>query len=100
MEIKHYAPPKRIHHHAMPIVIIAVTIFIASVAIVSKQVGVNGSSAGLVHDLFSRTLNVSPTSRGFVHISLNKTSNKHIGPEIDQAGRTVELMFTLNRYHP
>lgn len=99
MEMKHYATPKRINHHAMPIVIIALTIVIASVAFVSKQSGISGSSAGLAHDLFSRTLNVSPTPRGFVHVSLNKTSNKHIGPEIDQAGRTVELMFTLSKYH-
>ena len=96
MAVNTYRSSKRLHHHAMPILIVTVALFVVSMALVLQQNSATGSGVALVHDLFTRPVQVTPSSDGFAHVTLNKNTNEHISPEIVQAGRTTELMFNLD----
>lgn len=97
MEITHHPSPKRLHHHALPIVIVAIAILIVSTPLALHQNTLTGNGTALAHDLTTRPLHVTPTSNGFAHITLNENSNEHISPEVSQAGRSAELTFNLDR---
>lgn len=98
MEVRTHKPPKKLHHHALPVIIVAVAILVVSAPFVLQQNTVTGNGAALVHDLFTRPLHVTRSSNGFVHLTPN-TNAHHISPEVEQAGRTTELVFTLNNSH-
>jgi ABC-type uncharacterized transport system permease subunit len=99
MEINRRQSQKKIHHHALPIIIVTVAVLVVSIPLVLQQNSATGNEVGFVHDLFTRPLNVKSTSNGFAHISLNSNANEHISPEIEQAGRTTELIFSFNQDH-
>ena len=98
MEIAQKTLPKKLHHHAVPIVIITLAVMVVSTALVAQQNTLSGGGSSIVSDLFRRTLEVKPTSNGFAHVSLNR-NNEQVSPEVGQAGRTVELIFTFHRQH-
>lgn len=98
VEVTAYRPPKKIHHHALPVIIIAVAVFVVSAPFALQQDTTTGNGAALVHDLFTRPLKVTSTSKGFIHVTLNN-ANQRISPEVGQAGRTTELVFTLSESH-
>jgi hypothetical protein len=96
MEVSAHQSPKKIHHHAVPIVIVTLAVLVISIPLVLQRNTANGNGAALVHGLFTRPLNVTPTPNGFAHVTLNSNTNEHISPEIEQAGRTTELVFNLD----
>lgn len=97
MEIKPHRPQKKLHHHTVPILIFALMFLVFSIALLSQQNSTDSSGLALVHDLFTRPIEVKPTSNGFAHLTLNNDSNQHISPEVEQAGRTTELIFNLGQ---
>lgn len=99
MEIKHLNSSKNLHHHALPLVIIAIAVVIISTGFVSQQNTLSGNGTSLVSALFTRTLKVTPTSKGFARITLNDRSNEHVSSEINQAGRTTEIILSLEKHH-
>ena len=99
MEVTQRATPKKLHHHALPVVIIAVAVLVISAPFVLQQSTTTGNGLALVHDLFTRPLNVTPSSHGLAHITLNN-NDKRISPEVSQAGRTAELEFNLVHSKP
>jgi hypothetical protein len=99
MEVTKHRTPKKLHHHALPIVIIAVAVLVVSAPFVLQQSTMTGNGLALVHDLFTRPLQVTPTGHGLAHITLNN-NDQRISPEVSQAGRTAELEFTLDRSKP
>jgi predicted small secreted protein len=100
MEIDRRHTPKNLHHHALPIIITAVAVLVVSIPLVFQQNTATGNGVAIVHELFTRPLNVKHTSNGFAHLTLNDNANEHISPEVEQAGWTTELVFTLNRSEP
>jgi hypothetical protein len=100
MEVKNYQSPKKLHHHALPIVIVAIALLAASTPFVLHQNVASGNGAALIHDLSTHALKVTPASHGLGHITLNNNnSNHYVSPEVMQAGRTAELTFTLDQTH-
>ena len=97
MEISTPYRPKNLHHHALPIVIIAIAVLAVSTPYLLRQNTLSGNGPALVHDLSTRTLQVNPTSNGFAHIMFNKQPSEQISPEVAQAGRTAEFMFTMDQ---
>jgi hypothetical protein len=97
MEINRHQTPKNLHHHALPIVILAIAVLAVSAPYLLHQNTLSGNDGTtLVRDLSTRTLQVNPTTNGFARITVNKNATVHISPEVTQAGRTAELIFTLN----
>jgi hypothetical protein len=96
MEINQRQQAKKIHHHAVPIVIVTLALLVVSIALVFQQNTTTGNESALVQGLLTRPLNIRHSPNGFARITLNKTANKHISPEVEQAGRTTELILNLN----
>jgi hypothetical protein len=99
MEVEQRQGPKKLHHHALPVVIVAIAVLATSVPVALKQhAGSTGSGEALAHDLFSQPLLITPADNGIAaRISLNNEQQPHLSPEVSQAGRTAELMFSLDR---
>jgi hypothetical protein len=97
MEINTTQRPKNLHHHALPIVILAIVFLAIATPYLLRQNTLSGNGPALIHDLSTRTLEVSPTSNGFAHITLNKQPSEQISPEVAQAGRTAEFMFIMDQ---
>jgi|GEM_PF-6881298 hypothetical protein len=96
MEINPYNQPKKVHHHVMPIVIIAIVIAIVSTPYLVQQSMPNGGGAALIHDLSTHPLRVTPTTKGYAHVTLNTTqAGTYVSPEVNQAGQTSDLLLQL-----
>jgi hypothetical protein len=100
MEIGNPRSPKKIHHHVLPIIIVSLAVLLISIPLVLQQDSASGNGAALVHGLFTRPLQVRPTHSGLAQVTLTAKVSQHISPEIEQAGRTTQLMFTLNSSKP
>ena len=99
MEVTKHKSPKKLHHHALPVVIIGVAVLVISAPFVLQQSTTTGNGLALVHDLFTRPLSITHTTHGLAHNTLNN-NDKRISPEVSQAGRTAELEFTLGHTKP
>jgi len=99
MEVTSRHTPKKLHHHALPVIIIAVAVITISAPFVLQQSTMTGNGLALVHDLFTRPLSITHTTHGLAHITLNN-NDEHISPEVSQAGRTAELEFSLGYPKP
>jgi hypothetical protein len=97
MEISRHQTSKNLHHHALPIVIIVIAVLVVSTPFVLKQNSLSGNGTALVHDLSTHTLQITSTSNGLAQVTLNHNSPPHINSEVSQAGRTPELIFTLDQ---
>jgi len=100
MEINPRQSPKKMHHHALPVIIVTLAVLVISIPLVLQQNTTSGNGSALVHGLFTQPLHVTPTRHGLARITLNSNTNEHISPEIEQAGRTTELIFNLDRSEP
>lgn len=85
---------KKLHHHIAPIIIVTVGILVITIGAASLQDRVITKGSILAHGLFNRSINVTRTTNGLTHVSLNKP--KPISPEVSQAGRTTELVLNLH----
>jgi hypothetical protein len=100
MEIGRPRSPKKIHHHMLPILIVSLAVLVISIPLVLQQNTASGNGATLVHGLFTRPLQVTPKPDGLAQVTLTAKVSQHISPEIEQAGRTTQLIFNFNRSQP
>jgi hypothetical protein len=93
--------PKKLHYHFMPIAIIAIAIAVISTPYALQQSMPKGGGAALMHDLSTRPLKVTPSSKGFARVSLNSNNAaNYISPEVSRAGSTSVLLFNLDSSQP
>jgi len=90
---------KRLHHHAIPIGIISLAVLVATIALLASANNASSGGLALVHDLTTRPLHVSTTTNGLAHVSVANPS-RHISPELEQAGRTTQLVLSLHAAQP
>ena len=74
------------------------SLLIISIPLVLAQGNPSLNTESIAKDLFKRPISVSRSSNNFTaKISLNRSTNTYVSPEINQAGRTAELIFNLSQ---
>ncbi len=97
MEVGPYGAPKRLHHHVMPIVIVAIAIAVISTPYLIGQSMPRGGGAALMHDLSTRPLQARPTIKSSAPVTLNHNQAGYIlSPEVGLAGQTSYLLLQLS----
>jgi len=96
MEVNKYQQSKKLHYHALPLIIISVAYLLVSVAFAAGQYTNSTNEVAISHSLFSPTLHVSHTATGAVHVTVN-SSPRSLSPDFMQGGRTSDIDFSLNK---
>jgi hypothetical protein len=81
---------KKLHLHAVPILIIIVGVLAATAVWTISQT----SSNRLIHGLLTSTVRITPSRNGLAHITAQYQTNP--GSDIQQAGRNASLNLEMH----
>jgi hypothetical protein len=94
--------PKRLHRHALPVVMVAVVLLALSAILLGSYNGIGLDSENIIsRGLVTRVLQVRPKPNGLAEVTLNNSSLTGVNAGSDlqtglaQAGGTVQLSLNL-----
>jgi hypothetical protein len=95
MEVRNYNQPKRITHHAVPVVMVVFGLF-AVLALAFSQLANLPDSLAL-NSLTARVVDVKPSANGLAKVEVRDASLTHNVNSANDTGRAAQLMIDFSR---